>query len=442
MMNLRTKAGALALAVAGAVACSPGDADPSNGGGNSGSDGVTTAGGGATTTGGSGTSGAGGTTTGVVAAGGGIGTASGGAAGSVQSGGASGSGGSAGVGGASGGVGAGGASGSGGAADACGGTGDPLASRPNDGTGCWPDDSNTGYEHAPGYPGALTDFPLNAGTYIRLDSSYNGKTLRFYRFRATVYMVAPVDRIFFYGCEFESNAVNNIMVNDFNTTESNYSYCTFQPSAVSAPPVSCSQSYQIAINQSRSQAMTVDHCNIWGMGNGIQFGASSQAHPLVFSNNYIHDAADPNNAGGCNYHHDGIGPCSDGGIGYITIDHNTIASTGNTNGIALQGTRPYDHLTITNNYISGWGYAVSLGAGMTATNDTNVTFTGNVYSGKVPTIYGPLYGNVAPGPGKGNVWQRNSYQVRSGDPWGQVAYNGQSWWPTDNVGHATDYTSR
>ena len=34
-------------------------------------------------------------------------------------------------------------------------SGSAIASRPNDGTGYWPDSSNTGYKHAPGYAGSL-----------------------------------------------------------------------------------------------------------------------------------------------------------------------------------------------------------------------------------------------------------------------------------------------
>jgi hypothetical protein len=316
----------------------------------------------------------------------------------------------------------------------------PADARPNDGSGCWPDSSNTGYANAPDYPGKLTDFPINQGNYILLDASYNGKTLSFYRFRAKVVLAkSGIDTIHFHGCSFETNLVNDIAVYDWTTSKSTYSYCTFKPSAAAKPPVSCANSYQIAINQSANQAMTVDHSEIWGMGNGVQFGSSSAARPLVFTNNYIHDAADPDNAGGCNYHHDGIGPCSDGGISYVTIEHNTLASTGNTNGIALQGNKPYDHVRIADNYISGWGYAVSIGAGDTAKSNSNTSIEDNVFSGQLTSLYGPYYGNVPLDAGRGNVWKGNRMQVRAGDPWGQAAWNGTYWWPTDDVGHATDY---
>jgi hypothetical protein len=322
-------------------------------------------------------------------------------------------------------------------------SGSPVASRPNDGTGFWPDSSNTGYQNAPGYPGHLTDFPVNQGGYTLLDGSYDGQTLKFYHFHGKVMIgtsdgaiPSSVAHVSFYGCLFEGTLPNDIMVYDFSTVQSTYTYSTFKPATVSAPPVSCADSYEISVNQSGTQGITMDHCDLWG-GAGVQFGASSQASPLVFTDNYLHDEADPDNAGGCNYHHDGFGPCSDGGISYVTFAHNTIASLGNTNGIALQGNLPYDHVSITDNYISGWGYAVSIGAGNTAASDTNVTVTGNVFSGQFTSLFGPLYGNVPPG--AGSKWKGNLYQVRAGDPWGQVAWDGQYWWPTDAVGHASDY---
>lgn len=323
------------------------------------------------------------------------------------------------------------------------GGGSAITSRPNDGTGYWPDSTNTGYQNAPDYPGQLTDFPQNRSGYTYLDESYDGQTIRFRHFHGKVMIGSTggstpsgVAHITFYGCLFEGTLPEDLLVYDFTTVQSTYQYSTFKPEGVTAPPVSCDQSYEISVNQSNTQAITMDHCDIWG-GAGIQFGASSQERPLVFTNNYIHDEADPDNEGGCNYHHDGIGPCSEGGISYVTIDHNTIASRGNTNGIALQGNQPYDHISITNNYISGWGYAVSIGAGETAASDTNVTVTGNVFSGEFPALYGPLYGGIPPGPG--SVWQDNRYQVRSGDAWGDPASNGQYWWPTDDVGHSADY---
>jgi hypothetical protein len=96
--------------------------------------------------------------------------------------------------------------------------------------------------------------------------------------------------------------------------------------------------------------------------------------PSVSTNNYIHDAADTaNNV----YHHDGIGPQSEGNGGPMVIYHNTLASLGNTNALALQGHGTYDHIAFTNNYVSGYGYAVSIGV---TNNATNITFTGNVFS--------------------------------------------------------------
>src|SRR5262249_39511690 len=129
--------------------------------------------------------------------------------------------------------------------------------RPNDGSGCWADSSNTGYAHAPDYPGKLTDFPVGSGGYILPDSSDDGKTLSFYRFKAKVVLATTgIKTIHFHGCSFETNLVNDIDVYDWASDKSTYTYCTFKPSAVSKPPVSCAASYQIAINQSATQALT------------------------------------------------------------------------------------------------------------------------------------------------------------------------------------------
>jgi len=180
----------------------------------------------------------------------------------------------------------------------------------------------------------------------------------------------------------------------------------------------------------------MDHDDIWGNA-GTEMVTGFPGRPSVWTNNYIHDAADTSHDV---YHHDGIGPQSDGNGGPMLIDHNTIASLGNTNGLALQGTGVYDHITFTNNYVSGWGYALSFG---TQNNATNLTVTGNVFSAELTALWGPLYGNLWGGKAHGSTWSKNLFQVRAGD--GDAALklsdNGKFWWPTDDAGHATDYAN-
>jgi hypothetical protein len=186
----------------------------------------------------------------------------------------------------------------------------------------------------------------------------------------------------------------------------------------------------------------MDHNDVWGNA-GMEMVTGYPGRPSTWTNNYIHDMADNdtstfNGSSGTPYHHDGIGPQSEGNGGPMVIDHNTIASLGNTNGIALQGQGIYDHISVTNNYISGWGYAVSIG---TINNATNITFKDNIFSAELKGLYGPLYGNFWGGTAKGSTWRNNLYQVRSGDDNASfsAATNGKYWWPSDDTGHASDY---
>jgi hypothetical protein len=188
--------------------------------------------------------------------------------------------------------------------------------------------------------------------------------------------------------------------------------------------------------------VNMDHNDIWGNA-GMEMVTASNGHPSVWTNNYMHDEADNDSStfsgGGTNYHHDGIGPQSEGNGGPMIADHNTLASIGNTNGLALQGQGVYDHIQFTNNYVSGWGYAISIG---TVNNGTNNTVTGNVFSTELPQLYGFLYGNFWSGTAKGSTWRNNQIQSRSGDlnKGFSTSDNGKFFWPTDNSSHANDYS--
>jgi hypothetical protein len=122
----------------------------------------------------------------------------------------------------------------------------------------------------------------------------------------------------------------------------------------------------------------------------------------------------------------------------MVVDHNTLASLGNTNALALQGDGVYDHISFTNNYVSGWGYAVSIGV---TNNATNITVTGNIFSAELEQLYGFLYGNIWGGSARGSTWRDNLVQARTGD--GNSAFstadNGKYLWP-DGESHTTDYT--
>ena len=226
----------------------------------------------------------------------------------------------------------------------------------------WPDATNTGYKNAPGYPGQLTTF---SGTI------QSGQTYRFDNFPRGLHIPAGVSNVTFYGRRFASNEVvdANVAVYGDNIT---FDYSTFEPSAVSSPPVPYEKGYQYGIDQRAAVKVTVNHSDFWGCANCIQFSHSSQTKPFVVKNTWIHDLR----YGGGVDHHDGILE-NYGGQSYMVFDHNRIASDGNTNAIALQGTRGYNNVTVTNNYFSGFGYTVNIGGA--GTNNRNVIFTDNTF---------------------------------------------------------------
>ena len=365
-----------------------------------------------------------------------------------------------------------------------GGTIDPIDHRPNDGSGIWPDSSNTGYQNEPNWPGSFTGGTFGTSFTGWYDySPTTGTTIYYAHFKGKIGIgYTSGDNLTFVGCLFECGLGSG--TGDccylYTNTKVTFKFCTWKPGAYGAPLgyVSGSSanttdaasvdygtnhvnSYEgpvtVAANASTGQngnaQIIMDHCEWWGCGGGCQFGGGnvSAANPHTFTNNYIHDYADPwSTAGTTNgYHHDGIGPDSAGGDGYVLIDHNTIASMGNTNAIALQG-NSYHNIIVTNNYISGWGMQLSIGASGNSAGDTNCIITDNITSGELlgvnDTAYGgngafaPNYDANLPGTAAGNTWRRNRWQVRSGDPSWSLASHGQYWWPTDDNAHATDYT--
>lgn len=335
--------------------------------------------------------------------------------------------------------------------------GTALTSRPNDGSSYWPDFSNTGYKNTPAnvggtgvaaYPGKLTDWQsgMSADKYMGITFPDNS-VISYKHFVGKVGIFGK--NLTFVGCLFEGTNPNDNMVQIYTPDKVKFLYSTFKPVSYAMPPgnngtVSSShtspgtpfnQSWQLVTTMDTAVA-TMDHNDIWGNA-GMEVVTGYPGQPSVWTNNYIHDASDTaNNV----YHHDGIGPQSDGNGGPMTVDHNTIASLGNTNGLALQGSGVYDHISFTNNYVSGWGYAISIGV---ANNATNITVTGNIFSGELSQLYGFLYGNIWGGTARGSTWRNNMFQVRSGDDNKNLTTtdNAKYAWPSDNKSHATDYTN-
>jgi hypothetical protein len=312
----------------------------------------------------------------------------------------------------------------------------PVPSSTSPGLAGFPNGANTGYRNAPGFPGSLHTCAIP----IRSNTTYS-----FCDFVGGVAVGSPshhVVNVTFYGCDFHvTRPLGDKLVGIWGDNIT-FDYSSFQPDA-SAPPVSFSQSYQYGIEADGGWGtsvgkLTVSHSDFWGFGNAIDINGSTQANPQVFRDNWIHDAAD----NGGVYHTDGIGTLAPGpGSGsYLVIDHNTIESAGNTQGIAFQSGR-YDHLTITGNLFGGWGYSICVVGG------SYINFSGNTFSTLFAPTYGPLYTSTGftgfPAPWQ---WRHNKWLVPADAQWGMPDHNGWFWMPVAANRHGeaddTQFVSR
>lgn len=283
------------------------------------------------------------------------------------------------------------------------------------------DATTTGHTAWTGFTGSLSAYagvdPLRAANsnQVITGKAFDGITVG-------VSGDAP-SNVTFRGCRFRSswNEGWNVQVRD--ATNIRFEYCTIEPANSQAVPVTFANSYQLGVDIRGESSVTIDHCNIWGFGNAVQIETSSQAKPVVLQHSYIHDAADQANS---IYHHDGF-LSSNGGPQYITLHHNTIFSGGNTNAIALQSTgTPYDHITITNNLLGGFGYTVNIGD-QYGINDTNITFEDNVFTTTSPLpAFGPLK-ITWPGMASNCSWRRNKWRYGGN---GDSTADGKFWLPT------------
>ncbi len=302
----------------------------------------------------------------------------------------------------------------------------------------FPDATNTGYKNAPGYPGSLKSW--NGGAL------QDGHTYSFIDFPGGLAVggqSTPKIGIEFVGCRFHGASPGGGLVLLYGNDIS-FDHCTFEPDVEPPQNVSYDKSYQYGLTGNGGYythigKLTVTACDMWGWGNAIDVNPTTDAStPQVYRDNWIHHAADVDHAV---YHHDGIGAESGGSSGsYVTIDHNTIESLGTTNGVAYQATGPYSHFTITNNLFGGFGYTVAILGGA-----TDVTFTGNTFSTRIQSTYGPLYPDDF-WTTTGSVWKNNKWMVPPGAAWGNPAHDGWFWLPTagsvdDDSGYVskTDY---
>jgi len=294
---------------------------------------------------------------------------------------------------------------------------------------CWPNASNTGYQNAPGYPGTpgvadptkLT--PASSGSATCPTTFESHHTYSFCRFKGPGVFVgsagAHLTDVHFVGDLFEGTdpTSDQAMIMLFCDGDCTFDYLTLKPAAIDAPDVPAPKhgtTYANAYSAimaagwgayySTGHGFSLKHSDIWGYMSGLIVGQNTAATPNLIQDNWMHDQGQCMEEPSCTTHADGIGMVDTGGSSsYITIDHNNMPFiTDNTNDIAFQqGT--YDHLTITNNILSGDGYTVAIWA-----TSTNVTFTGNVWTNYAQQYFGVNYGqNFWDTPG--SVWAHNKF---------------------------------
>jgi hypothetical protein len=292
---------------------------------------------------------------------------------------------------------------------------------------CWPNATNTGYQNAPGYSGTkgvadttkLTT--ASAGSSTCPTTFQSNKTYSFCHYTGVGQFIGSRDNhltnVHFYGVLFEGTAptADPAMVMMYCDNNCTLDYITIKPQALDAPDLpnrggtSWAKSYSAAIAAgwgayySYARGLSITHSDIWGFGSGIILGGGGDAaRPNIIEDTWIHDPADCPD--GCTTHQDGIGMVDTGGtLSYVTLNHNNIPfTTGNTNTLAFQqGT--YDHMTITNNALSGDGFTVALWD-----TSTNTKFTGNVWSNTTQQYYRVNYG-MNFWDTSGSCWARNKF---------------------------------
>lgn len=294
---------------------------------------------------------------------------------------------------------------------------------------CWPNATNTGYQNAPGYPGThgVAD-PTKLTTASASSSAcpttfQSNHTYSFCRYTGSQFIGDSgnhLTNVHFIGDLFEdsSGPVNDkAMIMLYCDSNCTFDYLTIKPAGLSTPDIpapkhgtSYAKSYAAIMAAgwgayySTGHGFSLTHSDIWGYQSGIIVGSNSAATPNLIQDNWMHDQGQCMEVPECPTHADGIGMVDTGGTSsYITINHNNMPFIqDNTNNIAFQeGT--YDHLTITNNILSGDGYTVAIWD-----TSSNVIFTGNVWTNYAQQYFGVNYGqNFWDRPG--SVWAHNKF---------------------------------
>lgn len=288
----------------------------------------------------------------------------------------------------------------------------------------WPGQAGNlvGPTAASGYLGSLTP-----GGTIVAGGTYNFKIWD----TGTAGFLVNVPNVTFNGCQFASNLTGYYNVAIGASGSATFNYCSFTPrpsivtspvggfvwpSATAAHAIPGGQGYQYGIELlPGAGAVVMDHCDMWGFANAVDFHSRSQTKPFTMTNCWIHD---PRNPAAFSDHTDGPGDLSGQNVAqsYITISGNVIAADGaNTNAIAMQGpSAAYNHCTFTGNYFSGYGACCDFTHGYSGCS--NITVTDNTWSTFYPWLWSPIYNNPAANftNHNGNLWRRNKILVAPG----------------------------
>lgn len=243
--------------------------------------------------------------------------------------------------------------------------------------------------------------------------------------------------VLFLGDRFQSNQIGNYNV---QTTGADiwiiYSSVTPLASLYTSPPgylwpsaasggntttmtdnvnaVAVNKGYQYGINVFSGGPVYIDHCDVWGFGNSVVYYTTTAQ--MTLTNSFIHDAAQYTGVTGGDYHTDGPG-YENGAVGTsnLLIQGNTVASLGNSNGLALQAaTGGYSNVNVVSNYFGGgFGYTITPGD-VGPTHLTNSALTLNTFGTDVEPIFGVLHGATL---GAGTVWACNNIAFRAGTTW-------------------------
>lgn len=346
-------------------------------------------------------------------------------------------------------------------------------------TGTWPG----------AYPGSLTTYPggtsaktISTGTNAQ---SGSGTALDPYIFKfydmdcGAGGVLVTLSHCRFVGCRIQSNDVQNYAVQTQTGTDVLFTYCSIIPrlALVSQPPfgggyttwpsggagqnvagtsatlsISGDDAYQY-INLTSGQS-NWGHCDIWGAGNGfIIYNPTGQCN---ITDCWLHDAP---NQGSQGYHIDGFAyPNNQVPPTNILIQHCTMGSLGNTEGIGFQGSssgftaNAYTNIKVDSCYLGGFEQTINMGHGpIPYAAATNMGFTNNTIATDMlcasSTIYNPTAeaAQFTKASNPTNVWSNNTLLVVGNTtnfagaiPTFTSANNGNFLWP-DNTLHTTDW---